>query len=76
MLAGYYINKADAGDLARRDIDEDTINVRPRLIFDITDKLYLEAAYTYSRIKDKVIDDNRSRNLVWLQLVFDYPIIE
>ena len=76
LLAGYYINKADAGDLARRDIDEDTINLRPRLIFDITDKLYLEAAYTYSRIKDKVIDDNRSRNLVWLQLVFDYPVIE
>ncbi len=76
LLAGYYINKADAGDLARRDIDEDTINLRPRLIFDITDKLYLEAAYTYSRIKDKVFDDNRSRNLVWLQLRFDYPIIE
>ena len=77
LSAGYYVNKADAGDLTLLPVDEDTLNFRPWLRFDIIfNKLYLEASYTYSRIKDKEVDDTRDRNLVWLKLVFDYPAIQ
>ena len=77
VSAGYFINKADAGDLALLPVNEDTINFRPWLRFDIIfNKLYLEASYTYSRIKDKEVDDTRDRNLVWLKLGLDYPVLE
>ena len=69
LNTGYYINKADAGELALLPLDEHTFNIRPWLRFDIIyDKLYLEASYTYSYVKDKNIDRNRDRNLIWLQL--------
>ena len=58
-------------------LDEHTFNIRPWLSFDIIyDKLYLEASYTYSYVKDKNIDRSRDRNLVWLQLGLDWPILE
>jgi hypothetical protein len=74
---GYYINKANSGELALLPIDEHTFNIRPWLRFDIIfDKLHLEASYTYSRVDDRVLDRDRSRNLVWLQLGLDWPVIE
>ena len=77
LNTGYYINKADSGELALLPLDEHTFNIRPWLRFDIIyDKLYLEASYTYSYVKDKNIGQNRDRNLVWLQLGLDWPILE
>ena len=77
FATGYYINKANSGELAILPLDEHTFNIRPWLRFDIIfDKLYLEASYTYSRVDDRVRDNDRSRNLVWLQLGFDWPILE
>ena len=68
---------ANAGELALLPLDEHTFNIRPWLRFDIIfDKLYLEGSYTYSYVKDKIVDRSRSRNLVWLQLGFDWPILE
>ena len=46
LNTGYFINKADAGELALRPLDEQSFNIRPWLRFDIIfDKLYLEASY-------------------------------
>jgi len=77
FATGYYINKANSGELAIFPLDEHTFNIRPWLRFDIIfDKLYLEASYTYSRVDDRIRDNDRSRNLVWLQLGLDWPILE
>ena len=77
LSTGYYINKANSGELALRPLDEHTFNIRPWLRFDIIfDKLYLEASYTYSLVNDKIQDNNRDRNLVWLQLGLEWPILE
>jgi hypothetical protein len=79
LSTGYYINKADSGELAILPLDEQTFNIRPWLRVDlIFDKLYLEASYTYTYVKDKtrLNDQNRGRNLVWLQLGLDWPILE
>ena len=49
----------------------------PSLRFDlIFDKLFLEASYTYSRVNDKIQDRDRDRNLVWLQLGLEWPILK
>ena len=79
LSTGYYINKADSGQLALLPLDEHTFNIRPWLRVDlIFDKLYLEASYTYTYVTDKIRDNNRNRdrNLVWLKLGLDWPILE
>ena len=77
FATGYYVNKADSGQLALLPLDERTFNIRPWLRFDIIfDKLYLEASYTYSYVRDRIRDRNTDRNLVWLQLGMDWPILE
>jgi hypothetical protein len=77
LSTGYYINKANSGELALLPLDEHTFRIRPWLRFDIIfDKLYLEASYTYSYVKDRIRDRNTDRNLVWLQLGLDWPILE
>lgn len=77
FATGYYVNKANSGELTLLPLDERTVNFRPWLRVDlIFDKLYLEASYTYSYVRDKVRERNRSRNLVWLKLGLDWPILE
>ena len=77
LATGYYVNKANSGELALRPLDEHTVNIRPWIRFDIFfDTLYLEASYTYSRVDDKIQDTDRDRNLVWLQLGLEWPILE
>ena len=77
FATGYYVNKANSGELTLLPLDERTINFRPWLRFDIIfDKLYLEASYTYSYIRDKIQERDRDRNLVWLKLGLDWPILE
>ena len=77
FVTGYYVNKANSGELALLPLDERTFNIRPLLRFDIIfDKLYLEASYTYSRVDDRIRDNDRDRNLVWLQLGLDWPIVD
>jgi hypothetical protein len=77
FATGYYVNKANSGELAILPLDERTFNFRPWLRFDIIfDKLYLEASYTYSYVRDKIRERNRDRNLVWLKLGLDWPILE
>jgi hypothetical protein len=77
LNTGYFVNKSDAAEVALLPLDEHSFNLRPWLRFDIIyDKLYLEASYTYSYVKDKNIDRSRDRNLIWLQLGFDWPILE
>ena len=77
FATGYYVNKANSGELALLPLDERTFRFRPWLRVDlIFDKLYLEASYTYSYVRDRVRDRSTDRNLVWLQLGFDWPILE
>jgi len=50
----YFLNKADAGELSRTDIDEQTISIRPGLSCEIIDNLVLTASYTF-RVQGTVV---------------------
>jgi hypothetical protein len=76
VSAGYYLNIADAGDLALNDTDENTLNLRPFLYMGLTDHLRIEASYSYSQIDDNIIDMTRQRNVYLLKLQWDYPVME
>jgi len=76
MRAEYFLNKADAGKLARVGIDEQTVSIRPGLSYEIIDRLVLTASYSYTRVKYKISDTEAERNSVYAQLSYGIPLFE
>ncbi len=74
LSAGYFINKADAGQLASEDVDEETWRISPHFKLSIIDDLYLIARYTYSQIDNRVDDTRATRNFALLQLAYEWSI--
>jgi len=72
----YFLNKADAGELATEDIDESTISIRPGLSYEIIDDLVLELSYTYTKVRDREERSRTRRNLVFVSLRYEYPLFE
>jgi hypothetical protein len=76
LTAGYYYNKANAGDFSSQDIDEDTFRIRPSIRWEFYDNFTLEGAYTYTYINDKVSDNDRGQNKIFLQIAYGLPLFE
>ena len=72
----YFLNKADAGELSRTDVDEQTISIRPGLSCEIIDNLILTASYTFTRLKDKEDNTEPERNLIYIQMSYGIPLFE
>jgi len=72
----YFLNKADAGELSRTDIDEQTISIRPGLSCELIDNLVLTASYTFTRVKDREDHTDPERNLIYVQLRYGVPLFE
>jgi hypothetical protein len=72
----YFLNQADAGELSRTDIDEQTLSIRPGLSCEILDNLVLTASYTFTRLKDKEDHTDPERNLIYVQLSYGIPLFE
>jgi len=72
----YFLNKADAGELSRIDVDEQTISIRPGLSYEIIDNLVLTASYTYTWLKDKEDHTKSERNLFYVQMSCGIPLFE
>jgi hypothetical protein len=72
----YFLNKADAGELSRTDIDEQTISIRPGLSCEILDNLVLTASYTYTRLKDREDHTDPERNLIYVQMRYGMPLFD
>ena len=75
VLAGYFLNRTDAGDLSRTMIDERTLRLKPYLRWGLLDDLVLELSYQYSGLKDEVDDQTTENHVAMLRLtynVFDF----
>ena len=63
---GYYVNKANSGELAIFPLDERTFNIRPWLRFDIIfDKLYLEGLATRIQPSTTGVSRQRPQTATW-----------
>ncbi|MEW6332382.1 MAG: hypothetical protein AB1560_13075 [Pseudomonadota bacterium] len=76
LSAGVYRNQADAGELAVRDTDEETVRLSPSLRLALSDDWGLEASYAWAQVEDRVADVTRTRNVFMLRLVFAFDVIE
>jgi opacity protein-like surface antigen len=74
--AGYYLNRADAGQFSTRSIDERTVRVRPGLRYDATRNILIEAAYQYTRLTNSEADTTASQSVVYLMATLRYPLYE
>lgn len=74
--AGYARNKSTEDELLVDEVDEDSLWLQPKLTYTLTERIVLEAFYNYAFIHDNLDNEDRERNLVFLRLGFNYPILE
>ena len=74
LSAGYYRNRANAGDFSAQDIDEDTYRVWPSIRWEIINNLTLAGAYYFTYLDDHENDTSTTRNQVYLELAYGLPL--
>jgi hypothetical protein len=74
--AGYFVNRAEADRFARREIDQDTFFLRPRIRWEFYDRFTLEGAYTYTTVSNDVTGSRAEQNIVYLQLAYGLPLLD
>lgn len=72
VSAGYFLNKTDAGDLSRTEVDERTLRLQPYLRWGITEDLVLELSYQYYGLKDEVDDQTTESNVAMLRVAYNF----
>ena len=72
----YFLNKADAGELATEDIDERTISIRPGLSYEIIDDLISELGCMHQLANHPKDTSKSRRNIVFARLAYQYPLFE
>jgi hypothetical protein len=73
---GYYKNKADGDEFSFRETNEDTFFFRTSIRWEFYENFTLEAGYNFSYTDDRIANDDRRRNLVYLQLAYGLPLFE
>ncbi len=76
LSMGYYINRAERGKYSTASIDEATFRINPRIRYEFTKDIALEASYSFTFIKDKEADTDAKRNLFMIYFTIQYPLFE
>ena len=71
-----FLNKADRETAFVSDLDELTTTVSPSLHYEFTPEIFGEAAYRYTLVDDREVEHERHRNLVFIKLTYQYPVVE
>jgi hypothetical protein len=74
--SSYYVNKSDQGELATQVIDTRTWQVQPRINYKVSQNLALVATYGYWTINENPGDVQRTKNVVFLELRYEYPFFD
>jgi len=75
LSASYYLNKSDQQEFAFSNIDENSFSIQPRLRYEFTRDMALEAYYAYTIIDDQVTDTERVQNIFYLLFTLRYPLL-
>ena len=71
-----YQNKASRDAAFATDLNELTTSLTPSLRYEFNPEIFCEAAYRYSVITDQETDHEKHRNLVFIKLTYQYPVVE
>jgi len=72
----YFWNESDAGEISLQEVDEETFTITPLLRYAITDDLDLETQYQYVSQEDNEDDTDANRSLIFLRLVYEFPLLD
>jgi len=75
LSASYFLNKSEPQEFAFSDIEENSLRIQPRLRYEFTRDMALEAYYAYTIINDQVNDTERVQNIVYLRFTLRYPFL-
>jgi hypothetical protein len=76
LSAGYFLNKSKRGEFSNEAIDEATFRVNPRVRYEFTKDLALEASYHFTFLRDRQERSEAKRNLFMIHLIIQYPLFE
>jgi len=76
LSGGYYINKADKGELSTQVIDQQTMFIIPGIRYEFSKDLNLDASYNYTTTKYNVTDTSADRSLFMVRLSLKHPFFE
>jgi hypothetical protein len=76
FLAGFYHNKADAGDFTARGFDEYTFRLRPSIRWEFYENFTLEGVYTYNHLQNEITNTDTTRNDIYFQLAYGLPLFD
>ena len=77
FAAGYYWNRADAGQFSYRNVDDQSARLRPGLQWKATKDIVLDAAYQYSWYDNKVAGGGKAvQNVFYAGVNLSHPFFE
>jgi hypothetical protein len=75
LFATYYKNKSKQGQLSAENINERTFRIRSGLYYDFNQDISLEAGYQYTFVKDLLDYSEATRNLVYGEIRWQWPLL-
>jgi hypothetical protein len=74
--AGWIRNKAEGDQFSIDEIDQDALYIRPFIRWEFYDQFTLEAQYNFTYVFDHDDDNERYRNLIFVQLAYGIPLFD
>ncbi len=75
LSASYFLNKSDQAEFTLSNIDENSFRIQPRLRYEFTRDMALEAYYAYTIINNQVTDTQRVQNIIYFRFTLRYPLL-
>jgi hypothetical protein len=76
LSGGYIYNKAEQGRFSTVAFNQDTFYINPRLRYEFTRDVALEASYDFVYLKDKINNTEPRRSLVMLRFYVQHALFE
>ncbi len=69
-------NKTNSDKIYGGDFEKLSVSLKPSLRYAFNKDMYIEGLYKFTELDDKVGNDDRSRNMIYIFLRYQWPVIE
>ncbi|MCX7857684.1 MAG: outer membrane beta-barrel protein [Deltaproteobacteria bacterium] len=74
LEVSYITNRAKKGKYALSELDERTFLFTPRIRYNLSPNMFLEASYSFNRLRDRYAHSTAKRNLFMINFTIKHPI--
>ncbi len=76
LNATYFRNRATAGEFSTREINVETVSLTPGIRYEFTKDVFVDAGYTWQWRKDRFVDTEAQRNIIWARFTVQHPLFQ